>query len=209
MLRRTPTDGASEGARSIWNEEHSITWMRLSDGGSRERIAVPILPPICTSRPASRRIWAMRAVVVDLPLVPVIATKGAFGAIFARSRQKSSISPMISTPASRASFADQCGSGWVSGTPGERMKDENCDQSTWRRSAVSMPLEPASAILAGLSSQAMTRAPPSFKASTVASPEPPRPKRATVLPAKEVTGVMRLPEFQGGEAGERQHHGDD
>ena len=32
---------------------------------------------------------------------------------------------MISTPASCASFADQCGSGWVSGTPGVRI--ERCD----------------------------------------------------------------------------------
>ncbi len=87
------------------------------------RIAVPILPPNCTSRPAVRRIWATSAVVVDLPLVPVIATKGARGAIFARSRQKSSMSPTISTPASLASLADQCGSGWVSGTPGERMRE--------------------------------------------------------------------------------------
>ena len=49
-----------------------------------------------------RRIWAISAVVVDLPLVPVMATKGAAGAILARSRQKSSMSPMISTPAALA-----------------------------------------------------------------------------------------------------------
>ena len=60
----------------------------------------------------------MSAVVVDLPLVPVMATNGASGASFARSRQNSSMSPMISTPAAFASLADQCGSGWVSGTPG-------------------------------------------------------------------------------------------
>ena len=90
----------------------------------------------------------MSAVVVDLPLVPVIAMNGAFGAIFARSRQNSSMSPMISTPAARASFADQ---------------------SSCRRSSVSMPLEAASATFAGLSSQAVTRAPPSFKASAVAT----------------------------------------
>ena len=99
---------------------------------------------------------------------------------------------MISTPAAFASFADQCGSGWVSGTPGERMKDEKCDQSALRRSAVSMPFALASSIFAGLSSQAITCAPPSFRASAVASPDPPRPKRATVLPAKVVTGIMRL-----------------
>ena len=98
-----------------------------------------MLPPICTSRPASRRMWATSAVVVDLPLVPVMATNGASGASFARSRQNSSMSPMISTPAAFASLADQCGSGWVSGTPGERISAAKRDQSAVRRSAVSIP----------------------------------------------------------------------
>ena len=63
-----------------------------------------MLPPIATSRPASLSTWAISAVVVDLPLVPVIATKGASGALTPRSRTKSSTSPMIGTPASSARF---------------------------------------------------------------------------------------------------------
>ena len=152
--------GFSDGARSIWKDEHSMTWMRFGPGGSNDRIAVPMLPPICTSFPASRRMWAMSAVVVDLPLVPVMATKGASGAILARSRQNSSMSPMTSTPASWASVADQCGSGWVSGTPGERISAEKRDQSAVRRSPVSMPFPAAFAMRAGSSSQATTPAPP-------------------------------------------------
>ena len=150
-----------------------------------------MLPPICTSRPASRRMWATSAVVVDLPLVPVMATNGASGASFARSRQNSSMSPMISTPAAFASLADQCGSGWVSGTPGERISAAKRDQSAVRRSAVSIPCACAFAIASALSSQATTRAPPLFSASAVASPEPPSPNSATVRPAKVVAGVMR------------------
>jgi hypothetical protein len=46
---------------------------------------------------------AISAVVVDLPLVPVMATNGASGACGARSRQNSSMSPITSTPACRAS----------------------------------------------------------------------------------------------------------
>jgi hypothetical protein len=77
-----------------------------------------MLPPTCTSWPAAFRMCAISAVVVDLPLVPVIATNGAAGATARRSRANSSMSPITSTPASRAIFTDQCGSGWVSGTPG-------------------------------------------------------------------------------------------
>ena len=80
-LISTPTLGSSEGARSIWNDEHSMTWTRArrrrrADRGSARRYC----RPSATSRPASRRICAISAVVVDLPLVPVMATNGASGA---------------------------------------------------------------------------------------------------------------------------------
>ncbi len=41
---------------------------------------MPILPPTSTSRPAARKRWPISAVVVDLPLVPVIATSRGAGA---------------------------------------------------------------------------------------------------------------------------------
>src|SRR6476661_1173832 len=63
--------------------------------------------------------------------------------------------------------------------------------------------------LSALSSPAITSAPPAFSAWQLASPEPPRPNTATVLPAKEVTGIKRSPQLQRGEAGQRQHHRDD
>ena len=40
-----------------------------------------MLPPIWVSRPVARKIWAISAVVVDLPLVPVMAMNGASGAV--------------------------------------------------------------------------------------------------------------------------------
>ena len=52
MLSSTPMLGASEGVSSIWNDDISITWTRVAAGGSSSRMAVPMLPPICTSRPA-------------------------------------------------------------------------------------------------------------------------------------------------------------
>ena len=59
-----------------------------------------------------------------------------------------------------------------------------------RRSAVMKPACAALATLSALSSPAITSAPPAFSAWQLASPEPPRPNTATVLPAKEVTGIM-------------------
>src|SRR5215831_15846987 len=206
-----PTEGCSEGQRSIWYDDISITWTRPRRGGSSDRIGVPILPPICASWPATRVRCAISAVVVDLPLVPVIATNGASGAWRRRSRQNNSMSPITSMPASRASSTLQCGAGWVSGAPGVRISAAKFVQGTLRRSAVTQPACAASARFSALSSPAMTSAPPAFNASQLASPEPPRPNTATVLPANEVTGIMaaRSTQLQGGEAGERQHHGDD
>src|SRR5690606_14906915 len=123
--------------------------------------------------------------------------------------QNSSTSPMISTPAPRASSTVQCGLGWVSGTPGDSTKEAKPDQSSLRRSPVGMPSPAAFATLSGLSSQATTSAPPSTSARAVAVPEPPRPKRATRFPSKERTGIMKLPQLQTGEADQRQDDGDD
>jgi hypothetical protein len=38
-LRSTPTEGSIVGARSIWKEEHSMTWCRPLAGGWSDRIA--------------------------------------------------------------------------------------------------------------------------------------------------------------------------
>ena len=43
------TEINQEWVGPIWNEEHSITCTRPGAGGSSERMAVPILPPSCTS----------------------------------------------------------------------------------------------------------------------------------------------------------------
>src|SRR5437588_4257385 len=73
------------------------------------------------------------------------------------------------------------------------------------------PAWAALATLSALSSPAITSAPPAFRAWQLASPEPPRPNTATVLPAKEVTGIMaqQSSQLQRGKTGERQHHRDD
>ncbi len=118
--------------------------------GSSASTGTPILPPICASRPALLRRCAISAVVVDLPLVPVMAMSGHCAPDLARSRQNNSMSPMISTSALRASAAAQCGCGCVSGTPGASTSAAICDQSSSRRSCVLRPAACASASFPGV-----------------------------------------------------------
>src|SRR3954462_12175091 len=109
------------------------------------------------------------------------------------------MSPITSQPACLAIRTDQCGAGCVSGAPGVRISAAKFDQDTVRRSAVMNPACAALATLSALSSPAITSAPPAFSAWQLARPEPPRPKTGTVLPAKEVTGIMvRCPSFRDG-----------
>src|ERR1700761_4472092 len=126
-----------------------------------------------------------------------MATNGASGAWRRRSRQNNSMSPITSTPASRAISTLQCGAGWVSGAPGVRISAAKFAHETLRRSAVTKPACAALATLSALSSPAIPSAPPAFSAWQLARPEPPRPNTATVLPAKEVTGVMMGPYHKG------------
>src|SRR5471030_1293373 len=108
------------------------------------------------------------------------------------------MSPITSTPACCAASTVQCGAGWVSGAPGVSTKAAKFAQDTVRKSAVMKPARAASASLSAPSSPAITSAPPALKAWQLASPDPPRPNTATVLPAKEVTGIMALPSFRDG-----------
>ena len=67
----------------------------------------------------------------------------------------------------------------------------------------------AVATAASESSQPSTSAPPARSASAQASPERARPNTATRLPSKHLAGNMALPELQGGQTDQRQHHRDD
>src|SRR5450631_429655 len=100
------------------------------------------------------------------------------------------MSPITSMPACCAASTVQCGAGCVSGAPGVSTKAAKFVHDTLRKSAVTKPACAASASLSTPSSLATTSAPPAFKAWQLASPDPPRPNTATVLPAKEVIGIM-------------------
>ena len=152
--------------------------------------ATPILPPIATSRPASLNTWAISAVVVDLPLVPVMATNGASGALAPRSRSEE-LDVADDRNARRIGEVDRPVRRRMrerhAGREHEQLKPR---QSASARSTSAMPCGAARSRAAALSSQAATSAPPSTSARAVESPEPPRPKRATLCPRMVSTGVI-------------------
>src|SRR5262245_44426824 len=130
------------------------------------------------------------------------------------------MSPIVSTPAARARPTTQCGAGCVSGTPGASTRAAIAGQSARCKSTTSNPAFFALAADSALSSQASTLAPPARKACALANPESPRPKMATRLPAKDLTGITLRPssrlaaalransssQLQCGESSERQHN---
>ena len=132
--------------------------------------------------------------MVDLPLVPVMATtrgrpRSGRAAIV---RANSSMSPITSTPAAPALPTVQCGSGCVSGAPGDSTSAANPDQSALVRSSTANPSASACIRLETLSSHSTGRAPPAFSARAAVSPDRPRPKTATRRPSKPGTGIIYL-----------------
>ena len=137
--------------------------MRFGANGSSAKIGVPILPPICTSRPALCRICAVRYVVVDLPLVPVMATNGAAGAV------------LRTLAAEQLDVADDLDPGFarLGHHPMRlRMGERHARRQHQRRHlrpvdvaqvSVASPAACASAIFAASSSKQTTLAPPAFK----------------------------------------------
>src|ERR1700689_2518363 len=179
--------------------------MPVSPRASSSRTGKPRLPPISTFRPACLRIWPISAVVVDLPLVPVMPAKRAV----LQASASSSMSPMIGTLARRARSATGCGLGWVCGMPGDSTSALAPSSPCRARSVRASPEFCAVWRFSAASSQASTRAPPCFSAKAAANPERASPSTATVSLRKLATGIIASPQLQRGEAGDRQDRGDD
>ena len=113
MLSSTATRGRNVSTVSSWKLDASTTQIPSAPAAGAPTAAAsgsPRLPPTNVGRPVSARIAPQSVVVVDLPLVPVIATSVARST----KRDASSISPVTGTPAARAAR-----SGAISGTPGD------------------------------------------------------------------------------------------
>src|SRR5262249_46102003 len=111
--------------------------------------------------------WAISAVVVDLPLVPVIPMKRAASA----ARAISSMSLMMGQRLAEASAATGCGLGKLWGMPGESTSAAGFDQSDAARSTTGRPAALASSRALGLSSQAHTWAPLALSARAAGRPD--------------------------------------
>src|ERR1700748_1082611 len=183
--------------------------MVLGDGRDSSSTDLPILPPIWASKPHCANTCPISAVVVDLPLVPVMAITGdlpgrsGLGRI---SRANSSTSPITGTRALLACSTTPCGLGWVSGTPGDRTSAAIFSHGHSRQGMICAPswLPRSRAVLE--SSQAITIVPPATSARTAPRPVRARPKTATVLLAKALTAIMISTQLQGGQAKQRQNH---
>ena len=122
--------------------------------------AGPRLAPAATGIPAPFRMWRSRAVVVDLPLVPVMPTNCALEPAARAARKRNSASQRIGAPAASARAA----AGWVRGSrcgmPGES------SSVSWAKgaavtSATVKPAASAASRCAWLSSQTTISAPQS------------------------------------------------
>src|SRR5471032_677842 len=164
-----------------------------------------MLPPTWLGHPTLCRMWPINAVVVDLPLVPVTATKRAFGS----ARASSSMSQMIGLPAARAAAATACGLGNVLGMPGLMTSAVIFDQSILSGSASFMPALAAALRVSALSSQAAHSTPAAMRARTVVRPDRASPRTMYDDPWRKERLIMPSPELQGGEADHRQDGGDD
>ena len=113
MLSSTATRGWKVSVVSSWKLDASTTQTPLSPAAGVPTASAsgsPRLPPTNVGRPVARIMSPVSVVVVDLPLVPVIAMT-----VPATNREASSISPVMATPAARAAA-----SSGISGTPGDR-----------------------------------------------------------------------------------------
>ena len=84
----------------------------------------------------------------------------------------------------------QCGSGWVSGTPGASTSAAKSRHSASPRSTIGIPAAAAASTRRHAVVPGRDARPAGGKRAAVARPLPPRPKTATFLPSKLVTGIM-------------------
>jgi hypothetical protein len=150
----------------------------------RESAGGPRFAPASVGMPARRRMWAVSAVVVLLPFVPVTPTKRARDPLARTARNRSSTSATIGTDSAIAFAATGCGAGRRCGIPGERTSASIPASGTAARSTSRTPASRAASRRASLSSQAATSAPQAASRVAAASPARPSPITAKRRPKK-------------------------
>src|SRR5512145_2820617 len=164
-------------------------------------------PPVKVARSSAKSAPAS-AVVVLLPLVPVMATTGTSP----RKRQASSTSPQTGTPVRRAAWIGAM----ESGTPGETTTRSAPEKSpsSWPPSTLRIG-SPASAAsgsassASGLRSVTVTFAPSRAQSFAAATPLFASPMTVTFLLRRTGASATGLPQLERQEGDERQHDRDD
>jgi hypothetical protein len=191
MFSSTPTRGRNRCAVSSWKLDTSTTAKPPAPAAgvpTASLSGVPRFPPTNVGCPVAASISPTSVVVVDLPLVPVMATTGA-----AMNCAASSSSPVMGTPALRAAATSASG-----GTPGDsttscadRKLCARCPPSSRATPAGSAASAAASAA-SGWRSVTVTRAPRRAHSAAAATPERPRPTTSTRLPARSTPAIAHL-----------------
>ena len=160
-----------------------------------------------SARRPSARIWPISAVVVDLPLVPVMPTNRAcrLGAgqqldvadDLACRRRAPRRPPDAAWEGVRDARAD---------APAPRRATSRCAAGS---ASVHARPPPRLARRRRCRPRRRSRSPAAFRARTVARPERASPSTTNDEPLRTARSIIRSPQLQGGEAGHRQDGGDD
>ena len=180
--------------------------MPCGPAASRSSAPRPILPPTSHDAPAASRIWPISAVVVDLPLVPVMPTKRAPAAPGPAARRRRSSARRRRAPLPPP---DAAGKGF--GNAGADHQRGDASTSRWprdRRASRRSAPRPARAPPRCRPRRHSRRPPPSGRAPSPGRSAPAPARRAT-NPARTARSIIGSPQLQGGEAGHRQDGGDD
>ena len=185
--------GSSEGARSIWYDEHLDDMDAPGRGGSSDRIArADIAAHLGVAAGLAHQMRDQRR-----------RRRFAVGAGDGDERRVRRVTPPLA--AEQLDVADHFDAGLLrephrpvrlrmrqrhAGRQHERGELRPVGARADRRSECRRA--PASATLSGLSSQAITSAPPAISACAVAMPEPPRPKTRNALAGEGCDGDQRL-----------------
>src|SRR4051812_42078628 len=160
-----------------------------------------MFPPTITLNPACSSIRPVSVVVVDLPLVPVIAMIRP-----ASHRDASSTSPITGTPAARAAAITGCSGG----TPGlNTMRSASANVAGWCPPSSTTTPSGRSASASGTSTRTsvnVTRPPRAVSNCAAAMPLLAPPTTVTCIPA---TLNTRSPQLQRRQAEQRKNDPDD
>ena len=159
----------------------------------RLRAAGPRLAPAALGMPATVQICASSAVVVDLPLVPVMPANFARQPLPRTARYSSSASVSTGTPCATAQAACSCGLGNLCGMPGESTSASSRPGTSEGRMSVKSSARASQRARRAANRPRRTPPRPSSRSARAAgSPARPRPSTAKRWPCEDRCEIHRI-----------------